>query len=246
VVGLLIAEASLFAVFIVAYLFYIGKSLNGPYPKDVLEVPILNTVYLLASSVTVGFAVRALRQGDPRRAGAWLPPTVVLGAAFLVGTAMPAFAANAGGVLTEAQIDALVSGMLARWSQPSAFTDVSLPPYDAAEAIANGSGARGDPERGWAVYATACAGCHGADGNGGAQGGSVVDASYLALVSDHALWTAVIAGRTDLGMPDWRQDIPGQALTLQEIADVVAWLVSQRRPVVGRTASSAEARRPQP
>src|SRR5919108_5525201 len=83
VIGLIIAEASLLGVFVVAYLFYIGKSLNGPYPKDVLEVPILNTVYLLASSVTVGFAVRALRQGDPRRAGAWLPPTVVLGAAFL-------------------------------------------------------------------------------------------------------------------------------------------------------------------
>jgi cytochrome c oxidase subunit III len=64
VVGLLIEEALLFAVFIVAYLFYIGKSLNGPYPKDVLEVPILNTVCLLASSVTVGLAVRALRQGE--------------------------------------------------------------------------------------------------------------------------------------------------------------------------------------
>jgi mono/diheme cytochrome c family protein len=161
------------------------------------------------------------------------------------GTAMPAFAANAGGVLAEAQIEALVGEMLARWSQPSAFTDVSLPPYDAAEAVANGSGA-GDPERGWAVYATACAGCHGADGNGGPNGGSVVDASYLALVSDQALRTAVIAGRTDLGMPDWRQDVPGQALTPQEIADVVAWLVSHRRPVVGRTASSAESRRAQP
>jgi cytochrome c oxidase subunit III len=87
VVGLLIAEASLFAVFIVAYLFYIGKSLNGPYPKDVLEVPILNTVCLLASSVTVGLAVRALRQGALCQARAWFPLTVVLGAAFLVGTA---------------------------------------------------------------------------------------------------------------------------------------------------------------
>ena len=52
-------------IFVVAYLFYIGKSLNGPYPKDVLEVPILNTLCLLASSVTVGLAVRALRQGRP-------------------------------------------------------------------------------------------------------------------------------------------------------------------------------------
>jgi cytochrome c oxidase cbb3-type subunit 3 len=161
------------------------------------------------------------------------------------GTAMPAFAANAGGVLTEAQIEALVSGMLVRWTQPSAFTDVSLPPYDAVEAIANGSGT-GDPERGWMVYATACAGCHGADGNGGPNGGSVVNAAYLTLVSDQALRTAVIAGRTDLGMPDWRQDTSGQALTPQEITDVVAWLISQRRPAVGRTTSSAEAKRPQP
>jgi mono/diheme cytochrome c family protein len=97
-----------------------------------------------------------------------------------------------------------------------------------------------------ALYSQHCAGCHGADGTGGAQGGSVVDASYLALVSDQALRTAVIAGRTDLGMPDWRQDVPGQALTPQEIADVVAWLISQRRPAVGRTTSSAEAKRPQP
>ena len=77
-------------------------------------------------------------------------------------------------------------------------------------------------EQGLRVYAEACASCHGADGKGD-KGGSVVDAAYLALVSDQALRTAVIAGRTDLGMPDWRSDIPGQPLTAQQIADVVAW-----------------------
>jgi cytochrome c oxidase subunit 3 len=87
VVGLIVAEASLLGVFVVAYLFYLGKSLSGPHPKDVLEVPTLNTVCLLASSVTVGLAVRALRRGDQRQVGAWLPLTVLLGAAFLVGTA---------------------------------------------------------------------------------------------------------------------------------------------------------------
>jgi cytochrome c oxidase subunit III len=87
VVGLIIAEASLLGVFVVAYLFYLGKSLHGPYPKDVLEVPILNTLCLLASSVTVGLAVRALRRGDQRQARVWLPLTALLGATFLAGTA---------------------------------------------------------------------------------------------------------------------------------------------------------------
>ena len=86
-IGLIIAEASLLGIFVVAYLFYIGKSLNGPYPNEVLEVPILNTMCLLVSSVTVGLAVRALRQGDRRRAGTWLPLTVLLGGVFLAGTA---------------------------------------------------------------------------------------------------------------------------------------------------------------
>jgi cytochrome c oxidase subunit 3 len=87
VVGLIVAEASLLGVFVVAYLFYLGKSLSGPYPKDVLEVPVLNTLCLLASSVTVARAVRALRQGDRRWAGVWFPVTMLLGVAFLVGTA---------------------------------------------------------------------------------------------------------------------------------------------------------------
>ena len=50
-IGLIVAEASLLGIFVVAYLFYIGKSLSGPYPQDVLEVPIFNTMCLLASSV---------------------------------------------------------------------------------------------------------------------------------------------------------------------------------------------------
>ena len=84
---LIVAEASLFAVFVVAYLFYIGKSLNGPYPKDVLELPIFNTVCLLSSSITIAVALRALRTGAARRCGVWLLVTIVLGAVFLAGTA---------------------------------------------------------------------------------------------------------------------------------------------------------------
>jgi cytochrome c oxidase subunit 3 len=86
-ISLIVAETSLFAVFVVAYLFYIGKSVNGPYPKDVLELPIFNTVCLLSSSVTIAFALRALRKADARRAGVWFLVTAVLGAVFLEGTA---------------------------------------------------------------------------------------------------------------------------------------------------------------
>jgi cytochrome c oxidase cbb3-type subunit 3 len=159
------------------------------------------------------------------------------------GTSMPGFATD--GALTEPQINALVSDMLKHWGRPMQASEVPLPPYDAAGALDHGSGP-GNPDQGSKVFAEACARCHGPDGNGGDKGGSVVDPAYLALVSDQALRTAVIAGRTDLGMPDWREDIPGQPLTPQQISDVVAWLTSQRQPVVGRSGSSVEVRRSQP
>ena len=87
VVCAIVAEASLFAVFVVAYLYDLGKSLSGPFPRDVLSVPIVGTVCLFASSVTVAFAVRALARGAVRRSGAWLAATALLALAFLVNTA---------------------------------------------------------------------------------------------------------------------------------------------------------------
>src|SRR5262249_3633834 len=69
--------------------------------------------------------------------------------------------------------------------------------------------------------------CHGASGAGGAKGKSIIDGAYLALVSDQALRSAVIAGRTDLGMPDFRGDAQ-QPMQAQQIADVVAWMIAQR------------------
>jgi len=86
-VALIVAEASLFAVFVVAYLYDLGKSLSGPSPRDVLSVPVVGTVCLLSSSVTVVLAVRALARGAVRRCGAWLLATVVLALVFLTGTA---------------------------------------------------------------------------------------------------------------------------------------------------------------
>jgi len=65
-----------------------------------------------------------------------------------------------------------------------------------------------------------------------------VHSSYLALASDQHLRTTVIAGRSDLGMPDWRGQIAGRALSPAEISDVVAWLVTKRTPVPGRPGGS--------
>ncbi len=160
----------------------------------------------------------------------------------VAGTLMPAYGAGAGGDLTDTQIDALVKGMLARWGRPDAGKGLALPPY---EAQARGSGLAGRGQ-GAAVYASACARCHGPDGKGGPKAGSVVDPSYLALVSDQSLRTTVIAGRPDLAKPDWREDIPGQPLTPGQISDVVAWLVGHRQPVPGRPAFGVEPGRARP
>src|SRR5262245_28163603 len=86
-IGLIIAEASLFSVFVVAYLFYIGKSMSGPYPQEVLAIPVLGTICLLSSSVTVALGAKALARGNVRLSGLWLLLTAVLGAIFLAGTA---------------------------------------------------------------------------------------------------------------------------------------------------------------
>jgi mono/diheme cytochrome c family protein len=142
------------------------------------------------------------------------------------GTSMPAFSLDAGGTLTAEQIDTVVAGMRARWGRRDALAGVNAPRYAAS--------GPGNAEAGARVYATFCASCHGPDGTGGQRGHSVVDGSYLALVSDQALRTAVIVGRPELGMPDWRDDVKGRPMTDQEIADVVAWLVAQRERFPGQ------------
>ena len=84
---LIVAEAAIFIIFIVAYIFYIGKSLSGPTPAQVLELPIFGTICLLSSSITVHFAVSALRKQNFRGCTIWLAGTVLLGSIFLITTA---------------------------------------------------------------------------------------------------------------------------------------------------------------
>src|SRR4029077_11982918 len=83
---LIIAESALFTIFVVAYLFYVGKSLSGPTPRDVLETPIFYSICLLSSSLTVHLATKFIERG---KSGAFLACwllTIVLGGLFLYGT----------------------------------------------------------------------------------------------------------------------------------------------------------------
>jgi|SRR5215469_1525927 len=88
ILALILTESSFFSIFVVAYLFYIGKSLNGPYPKDVLSPPIVNTICLLSSSITIVFAVRALRAGSVGTFFLWWLITFALGLEFIIGTGL--------------------------------------------------------------------------------------------------------------------------------------------------------------
>ena len=134
------------------------------------------------------------------------------------GTQMPAFAKSAGGFLTDAQVGALVHGMRSDWQKSSALN--GTPPYTPSLA--------GNAPRGQQVYESECAMCHEKSGM------SITDPTFLALVNDQTLRTIVVAGRPDLGMPDWEDDIHEHPLTDQEVTDVVAWLASQRTQTPGQ------------
>jgi len=145
----------------------------------------------------------------------------------IAGTLMPAFEKSAGGTLTDRQIDSLVQGILQQWSRPNVLGVSPAPPYAASS--------KPNPTQGQKNFVEFCARCHGAEGQGTRNApGSIVDPSYLALVSDQSLRSTIIAGRSDQGMPDWRSDLSGsgaRAMTDQEISDVVAWLEAQRPPL---------------
>ena len=136
------------------------------------------------------------------------------------GTNMPAFSQQAGGVLTDRQIEALISGMRTEWSKPNDFSGVEIPAYSASVSVDAGSGAH--------AYQTYCASCHGPTGAGGSAG-SIVDPNFLNLVSDQGLRTTVVVGRSDLGKPDWRSNLADHPMSPQEIDAIVAWLAAHRK-----------------
>jgi mono/diheme cytochrome c family protein len=153
----------------------------------------------------------------------------------VAGTAMPAFAQSSGGMLTDAQVNAIVAGIRQRGNKTE--FGGSAPRYVAT--------APGDAGRGGQVYNTFCSSCHGPAGRGGSRASSIVDSAFLTLVSDQYLRTIVIAGRPELGAPDWRGDVLGRPMSEQEISDVVAWLSAQRPKLSNQAASSANSTNPQ-
>ena len=142
------------------------------------------------------------------------------------GTLMPGFSIASGGMLTDQQIDALVLGMRSRWRQGNPFGGETPPPYKASRA--------GDPEKGKAVYAIACARCHGVSAQQPGKAGSILDGAFLALINEQMVRTTVIAGRPDIGEPDWRGHIPGRPMADDEITNVTAWLMSQKPATPGQ------------
>jgi len=147
------------------------------------------------------------------------------------GTAMPAFAETSGGLLTDSQIDVIVRETRSRWSRPGVLDGANPPSYPAKSA--------GDLQRGAVAYQTYCESCHGAGGRGGQKGSAITNDSFLALVSDQGLRTLVIAGRPELGAPDWRGNVPGRPMSDQDVTDVVAWLISKRVEAPGQPYSAS-------
>jgi mono/diheme cytochrome c family protein len=153
------------------------------------------------------------------------------------GTLMPAFAISAGGSLTDQQVDALVHGTRAAWYKPGTLEGANLPAYKASTTV--------NPGHGQQVYTSHCASCHGEGAgapNTGIEGkaGSILDPAFLSLVSDQVLRTVVIAGRPDIGQPDWRNVQPGHPMSDQDVTDVVGWLSSQRAAQQAKSAGGGQ------
>lgn len=147
-------------------------------------------------------------------------------AAGVHGTSMPAFSQSAGGMLTDQQVDAITSGIFSRWARKGILDASNPPSYTATNP--------GNAANGQVAYGKYCASCHGSAGQGSPKGSAITNDSFLALVSDQGLRTIVIAGRPELGAPDWRGNVSGQPMTDQEITDVVAWLASHRLATPGQ------------
>ncbi|AEU37193.1 cytochrome c class I [Granulicella mallensis MP5ACTX8] len=205
-----------------------GRPGPGPEvvrPEEVLDFPTLYKENCAACHGATGKGGAALALANPVYLAVAgednLQRTISKG---VNGKLMPPFAQSAGGMLTDQQVAVLAKGILQTWGTPNVLAGQNPPPYLAT--------LTGDAEHGQQAFTTSCARCHGATGEGRSQGtkgklGSIVDPSYLALISDQDLRSLMIAGRPDEGMPDWRTD-SSQPLTDQQITDITAWLASKR------------------
>ena len=183
---------------------------HGPEGRGGAAIALANPVYLAIADDT---SIRkVVAQGVP-------------------GTAMPAFAQSAGGMLTDKQIDVISGEIRARWSKPGVLIGTNPPSYAAKST--------GDAQRGEAAFKVYCESCHGPSGRGGQKASAITNDSFLALVSDQGLRTIVIAGRPELGAPDWKGNVTGKPISDQEVTDLVAWLASQRAQNPGRPYSAS-------
>ncbi len=190
-------------------------------PEDVLDFHTLYSTNCQACHGANGHNGPAMELGNPEYQALVDDATLrkwISGG--MPGTEMPAFAQSAGGMLTDAQINAIIAGMRKEWGSPSAFAGATPPPYAAKQA--------GDVKRGQQTYQARCASCHQK-----ASRQQVTSPAYLSLISDQALRTIIVAGRPDIGQPDWRlTDANGSArpLAAQDVTDIVTYLGSLRNP----------------
>ena len=135
-------------------------------------------------------------------------------------TQMPAFAISAGGFLTDNQIEVLVRGMRKQWAQAAANAQPGRPSYAELQT--------GDATRGRALFQKTCISCHKASKE------EITSPDYLALVNDQALRSIIVAGRPDIGQPDWLNDKSGTPLSEQDVSDIVRYLASLRTATPGQ------------
>jgi cytochrome c oxidase cbb3-type subunit III len=209
-----------------------SKDSEIPAPSDIRDFRILYAENCAACHGTEGRGGAAIALADPVYLAvvdeSAMRKTIADG---VLGTSMPPFAQSAGGILTDKQVDVITSEIRSRWSRPGILDGANPPSYAAKSS--------GDVQRGEVSYRTYCSSCHGPQGQGGPKGSAVTNDSFLALVSDQGLRTIVIAGRPDLGAPDWRGNVAGKPMSDQEITDVVAWLASHRVQNPGQPYSAA-------
>ena len=139
------------------------------------------------------------------------------------GSLMPPFSIAHGGMLTDDQITVLVQGISA-WKTPAANSS-ALPPYSAPP---------GQAAAGAQVYETYLASLRKMAGDAMIADGVLANRAFLGLTSDQYLRTLILIGRPELGIPNFERAIPGQPLSNEQIADMVAWLISQRKNEFGQ------------